>query len=61
MPIKEIDEKISKLLLNQNNTDQVNSLKILLKDKIKEIYSNLSRWQKYSSPDIQIGHIHLII
>ena len=46
MPIKEIDEKISKLLLNQNNTDQVNSLKILLKDKIKEIYSNLSRWQR---------------
>ena len=61
MPIKEIDEKISKLLLNQNNTDQVNSLKILLKDKIKEIYSNLSRWQRVSSPDIQIGHIHLII
>ena len=46
MPIKEIDEKISKLLLNQNNIDQVNSLKILLKDKIKEIYSNLSRWQR---------------
>ena len=46
MPIKEIDEKISELLLNQNNTDQVNSLKILLEDKIKDIYSNLSRWQR---------------
>ena len=46
LPIKEIDEKISKLVLNQNNTEQVNNLKILLNNKIKEIYSNLSRWQR---------------
>ena len=45
-PIKEIDEKISKLSLDQNNIKQVNDLKILLKDKTEEIYSNLSRWQK---------------
>ena len=45
MPIKEIDENF-RIGVKSNNTDQVNSLKILLKDKIKEIYSNLSRWQR---------------
>ena len=70
-PLKEIEDKINNLLISSDSTgidvsESITELESELKEKKKEIYSNLSRWQKvqlarHANRPYSVDYIKLIV
>lgn len=71
LPLKEIEDKINNLLISSDSTgidvsESISELEKKLKEKKKEIYSNLTRWQKvqlarHANRPYSIDYIKLIV